>query len=189
MINLKDPNVKLDKNGLPKIKPLTDAQKKKFEEWDKEAAKPVRPDGIAKDPALREARGLYVDNGLYVQSSVHYNDADYVPKVRNELIQEFNATNKAELLLVDMVTNAYFGYMRSSKALMLFIEDNDGRRDFDSQTWINMMKELGKIVDMANRHFTTSLTCLKEFRQQPVKVKVHAKEAFIANNQQFNKNA
>jgi hypothetical protein len=50
-----------------------------------------------------------------------------------------------------------------------------------------MMKELAKVVDMANRHFATTMTLLKEFKQAPIKVKVQT--AFIGQNQQFNKNS
>ena len=139
------------------------------------------------DPAIQAYKENFVKSGLYLQSSIHYQDADYVPEIRNELVCEFKASSVSELLIIDTVVNAYFSYMRSSKALKSFIEDNDGRREYESKTWLIMMKELSKVVDMANRHFATTMTLLKEFKQTPVKVKVQT--AYIGQNQQFNKNA
>lgn len=170
-----------DGNGLPPVKPMEPLD---F---------PSMLDNLDKtrnaDPALLALNSDYVKSGEYLRSCVHWMDTDYVPSVRNNLVAEFKATSASELLLVDIVANAYFSYMRASKALKSFIEDNDGRREYESQTWINMMKELTKVVEMTNRHFITTLTCLKEYRQPPIKVKVHAKQAFVSQNQQFNKNA
>lgn len=170
-----------DKNGLPPTKPM------------EEIDFPKLLDNIDKtkntDPTLQALKSDYVKSGDYLKSSVHWMDTDYVPSVRNNLVTEFNATTTSELLLVDIVANAYFSYMRSSRALKSFIEDNDGRREYESQTWINMMKELSKVVEMTNRHFITTLTCLKEYRQPAVKIRVNAKQAFVSQNQQFNKNA
>jgi hypothetical protein len=96
------------------------------------------------NPTLQTYKDNYVKSGLYLQSSVHYQDADYVSEIRNELVCEFKASSVSELLIIDTVVNAYFSYMRSSKALKSFIEDNDGRREYESKTWLTMMKELSK---------------------------------------------
>ncbi len=174
------PRVKLDENGLPPVKPLCK------EDFTYDLIKPFEPKPTT-DPLVKAHKDNYVKSGQYLQANVHWQDFDYVPSIRSELICEYKASSISEMLIIDTVINAYFSYMRSSKALKSFIEDNDGRREYESKTWITMMKELSKVVDMANRHFATTMTLLKEFRQTPVKVKVQT--AFIGQNQQFNKNA
>lgn len=181
MTKLNGKTVKLDENGLPPVKPINK------EDFITGLFKPPEPKPV--DPTIKAHNDSYVKSGQYLQTSVHYQDTDYVPSVRNELICEFKATSLSEFLIIDTVVNAYFSYMRSSKALKSFIEDNDGRREYDSQTWVNMMKELSKVVDMANRHFSTTITLLKEYKQPPIKVKVQTNAAYIGQNQQFNKNA
>lgn len=137
----------------------------------------------------KTAKAHEVKNGNYLRFSVHYQDTDFVDGVRNGLIEEYQAHTPSELLIIDTVCNAYFGYMRASKALKSFVEDNDGRREYESKTWIMMFKELRQLVDMSQRHFTTSLTFLKEFRQPAINLKIQSKNAYISQNQQFNKNA
>lgn len=128
-----------------------------------------------------------VKTGAYAWSSVHYQDAEYFQTVRQDLATEHKATTQTELLVIDMVTVAYFRYMRTTNAFNSFVEDNDGRREYESQTWINMMKELNKTIDSASQQMMTALTFLKELKRPPVHVKVETKQAFIANNQQINK--
>lgn len=177
MTNTKPKLINKDKYELPPVKPI-----------DADLFAPTKPEK-PKDPAMQTYKDSYVKSGLYLQASVHWQDNEYVPSVRNELIYEFKASSISELMIIDTVVNAYFSYMRSSKALKSFIEDNDGRREYESQTWINMLKELVKVVDMANRHFSTTLTLLKEYKQPPIKVRVQTNAAYISQNQQFNKNA
>jgi len=67
-------------------------------------------------------------------------------------------------------------------------QKNDGTFGFN-QPRINMMKELGKQVDSANRQYISTLTLLREMKQPQINIKVQSKQAFVGQNQQFNKNA
>jgi len=93
------------------------------------------------------------------------------------------------MLIVDMAVNAYFRSLRASVIHINLIQNKDGVLLTPEQTRTNLLKELGKQIEMANRQFMTAITFLKELRQPPINVKVHAKEAFVGQNQQFNKNA
>lgn len=128
-----------------------------------------------------------VKTGEYAWSSIHYQDAPYFKTVRQDLAQEYQASTQSELLVIDMVVVAYFRYMRTTNAFNSFVEDNDGRREYESQTWINMMKELNKSIESASQQMMSALTFLKELKRQPVQVKVHTKQAYFANNQQINR--
>lgn len=145
-----------------------------------------RLQGELNEKFIKAQKKTAVRSGEYALGSVHYQDADYFQTVRQDFIDEYKATSASELLVIDMVVVAYFRYMRTTSAFNSFIEDNDGRREYESQTWINMMKELNKAISSASQQMTTALTFLKELKRQPVQVKVHAKQAYFANNQQIN---
>ena len=145
-----------------------------------------RLQGELNEKFIKAQKKASVRNGEYALYSVHYQDADYLQSVRQDFVDEYKATSASELLVIDMVVVAYFRYMRTTSAFNSFIEDNDGRRDYESQTWINMMKELNKAISSASQQMMTALTFLKELKRQPVQVKVHTKQAYFANNQQIN---
>lgn len=130
-----------------------------------------------------------IQKGKYIRSSVHSLDQDYVIDLRQKLVDEYKAYSTSEMLIVDLALNAYFRSMRCSSIYIAFVQNSNGTVRNNNQLHLNMMKELSKQIEIANRQFQTSITLLKELKQPPIKVKVHAKEAFVAQNQQFNKNA
>lgn len=130
-----------------------------------------------------------VENGLYLEFSIHKFDQKHVLPVRQNLIEEYKATTFSELLIIDLAINAYFRALRSGSIYNVLAQDKEGTISWPDQQKINLIKEVGKQIEMANRQFLTAMTYLKEFRQQPLNIKVQTKSAFIARNQQFNKNA
>lgn len=130
-----------------------------------------------------------IEKGKYVQFSVHSMDKEYVIKLREQLIGEYKASSMSEMLIIDMAINAYFRSLRVSVICINLIQNKDGVILSPEQNRTNLIKELNKQIEMANRQFMTALTFLKELRQPNINVKVHAKEAFVAQNQQFNKKA
>lgn len=130
-----------------------------------------------------------IETGKYVRTSVHSIDQSYILKLREQLVSEYKASSTSEMLIVDMAVNAYFRSLRASVIHINLIQNKDGVLLTPEQTRTNLLKELGKQIEMANRQFMTAITFLKELRQPPINVKVHAKEAFVGQNQQFNKNA
>jgi len=78
--------------------------------------------------------------------------------------------------------------LHSARLYSYLAQKNDGTFGFN-QPRINMMKELGKQVDSANRQYISTLTLLREMKQPQINIKVQSKQAFVDQNQQFNKNA
>lgn len=130
-----------------------------------------------------------VEKGKYVRASVHSIDQDYVLKLRQQLVNEHKVVSASEMLVVDIAVNSYFRSLRSSVICINLIQNQAGAVLSPEQTRTNLIKELNKQIEMANRQFMTALTFLKELRQPPIKVSVQAKQAFVGQNQQFNKNA
>lgn len=131
----------------------------------------------------------YVSSGLQISSSVHVLDQKAVNEVRQQLKAEFAPVTPSEALMIDQAINAYFRSLRLSQAHINLMQDPKGSvRLWDNQQIINLAKEIGKQANFANQQFITAITYLREAKQPPIKVKVHAKEAFVAQNQQFNKN-
>jgi len=76
--------------------------------------------------------------------------------------------------------------MRSSAIYNALIQTPDGVIDWTDKQKVNLIKELNKQIDIANQQLASSLNYLKEINQQFPNIKVQTKNAFIAQNQQFN---
>lgn len=131
----------------------------------------------------------YIEKGNYLRSTVHITDQDYVLQLREQLITEYKAYSPSSKLIVDMAVNAYFRSLRASFNSVYLLQNKEGHILTLEQQRTNLLKELNKQIEMANRQFMTALTFLKELNQPPIKVSVQAKQAFVGQNQQFNKNA
>ena len=113
-------------------------------------------------------------------------DQDYVIELRNQLINEYKASIPSEMM-IDLTVNAYFRSQRYASVYAMFIQNADGSLRNNSQLHLNMMKEFSKQIEMANRQFLTCLAFLKELNRLSINVSVQAKQAFVGQNQKFNK--
>lgn len=153
------------------------------------------PDDQTILPKLNEALFRYmrltnVSSGGQLSSSVHILDQPAVNDLRKRLLTEYAPISASEALVVDQIVLAYFRSLRLSQAHLGLIQDSTGSvRKWDNQIIVNLIKEIGKQANFANQQFITALEYLKSAKQPPIKVRVNAKEAFVAQNQQFNKNA
>jgi len=76
--------------------------------------------------------------------------------------------------------------MRSSAVYNALIQTPNGVVDWTDKQRVNLIKELNKQIDIANQQLISSLNYLKETNPQLPNIKVQTKNAFIAQNQQFN---
>ena len=127
-------------------------------------------------------------NGKVVEASVNVWHQNHVVKMRETLIAEHEAKSTSELMIIDLAINAYFRSLHASKIYSSLVQGNDGAVRFERPR-INLLKELGKQVENANKQFLSALTLLKEMKQPRINIKVQSKQAFVGQNQQFNKNA
>ncbi|HSV94795.1 MAG TPA: hypothetical protein VLH94_02370 [Spirochaetia bacterium] len=129
-----------------------------------------------------------VANGKVVEGSVNNWHQKHVIRLRKQLILEHEARTASELMIIDLAINAYFRSLQTSKVYSSLMQNKDGTVNYD-QLKINMLKELGKQIETASKHFTSAITLLKEMKQPRINIKVNSKQAFVGQNQQFNKNA
>lgn len=127
-----------------------------------------------------------VASGLLLESTVHQNHKKYIQILRKRLIIEYDAQSISERMLIDMSVSAYFRSLHTSQIYSALIMDDDGSISYN-QLKINALKELTRHIESANRQFISSLAMLKDMKRPPINVKVHSRQAFIAQNQQFNK--
>lgn len=166
---------------------------KEIQQLDREAAKSPQDEELTKrlmEAIFKYKRIKNVSSGDQLSSSVHPLDQSAVKDIRQRLMAEFAPISASEALVVDQVVNAYFRSLRLSQAHLNLIQDaTGGIRRWDNQVIVNLIKEIGKQANFANQQFITALEYLKSSKNPPLNVRVNAKEAYVAENQQFNKNA
>lgn len=145
-----------------------------------------------------------IDNGYIVQSSVQAFDSELALKIRQNLMEEYRISSNAESMIIDLAVSAYIRHLECSRVYTNLLgeckivheENDDGEIEkkatfsysFD-QLKINLLKEMGKQVNMAEQQYLTLISFLNESRRPPIKVNIKTDQAFVAENQQFNKNA
>ena len=122
-----------------------------------------------------------IENNLSMVESVEVRYRGLIINLRRELIKEYNCKTYSEKALVDMVIGAYARNLSLTKLLI-----NSSGKDYTTALLNNYISVMGKEVDRANRHFITALETLRQMKQPELKVNVKTKNAFIAQNQQFN---
>lgn len=126
-----------------------------------------------------------VKSGQFAWQSLSCWEEKYFFKARQDLIDEYKAKTPSELLLIDASLVAFFRHIKINKIFNSFLDTIVEYKD-ESKPLINAIKELNKAMDNANQQMITALTCLKELRRQPIKVRVQTQKAYFAQNQQIN---
>ncbi len=129
-----------------------------------------------------------VANGKVVEGSVNNWHQNHVARLRKQLISEHQTQTASELMIIDLAINAYFRSLQASRIYSSLMQNKDGTVTYD-QIKVNLLKELGKQIETANKNFISAITLLKEMKQPQINIKVSSKQAFVGQNQQFNKNA
>ena len=122
-----------------------------------------------------------LENNLSMVEAVEVRYRGLVINLRRELIKEYDCKAYSAKALVDMIIGAYARNLSLTKRLI-----NSSGKDYTTVILNNYISAMGKEVDRANRHFITALETLRQMKQPELKVNVKAKNAFIAQNQQFN---
>ena len=129
-----------------------------------------------------------IENGAYLESTLHDIDKPLARKLHRSLIQEYKAKSPSDRLVINLLSSAYFRAMRTSSAYSVVVQKRNGNVSKDKMM-PPLLKELNKTVESANRQVLSLLTYLKQRGQKPVKVNIKTQGTYIAQNQQFNKNA
>lgn len=129
-----------------------------------------------------------VKNGLYLKLSIHQNDRLYAQSVRNGFIEEFKPNTTSALMILDIAISAYFRTMRSTSVYNILVQNPDGTVEWSKQK-TSLIKEVNSQINIASQQFISSINFLKEMNSDSPSIKVQTKNAFIAQNQQFNADA
>jgi hypothetical protein len=122
-----------------------------------------------------------IENNLSMVESVEARYRGLIINLRRELIKEYNCKSYGEKALIDMMVGAYARNLSLTKRLI-----NSSGKDYTTALLNNYISAMSKEVDRANRHFITALETLRQMKQPELKVNIKSKNAFIAQNQQFN---
>jgi len=132
---------------------------------------------------ISKAYGL--KNGLWAANLSYGKYHKFLSTTRSSLVKEYDCKTPIELMLADRIVANYWRSMRLDIILNRLIEKDDGGYTFNDSK-MNVIRELSKGLESANRQLNTSILLLKELKQPSLNVKV--KNAIIGQNQQFNVN-
>lgn len=129
-----------------------------------------------------------LQNGMLAGGLDHGEFLGVLMTTRKSIVDEYNCKTPLELMIVDRIVANYWKAMRCNSIFNRFTASKDGTFSFD-QLKVNILKELDKCSEKADRQLNADIILLKELKQPKLNVKISTKNAFIANNQQvINKN-
>ena len=126
---------------------------------------------------------LGVENGIPMMESVEERYRGMMFNLRKELIKEYDCKTFSEKALVDVIVGAYSRNLSLSRMLTHTATKRETTPNLN-----NYLATISKEIDRANRQFISALETLRQLKQPELKVNVRTKNAFIAQNQQFNNN-
>ncbi len=101
----------------------------------------------------------------------------------DSLVEEYKCKTSYEKALVHLVVGSYAKYLEYSKFF------NTCRKiEYLTKEKVDYYSMIAKEADRAHRSFISALTTLQQIKSPPIKVSVKANTAFVAENQQLNKN-
>jgi hypothetical protein len=87
-------------------------------------------------------------------------------------------------MLVDQIIAAYWRQMKYELYAFRLPTNGNGGWTFD-QLKVNVLKEVRKQIEQAQRQIEVCITQLKNLKQPPLKVNVKTDSAYFAQNQQI----
>lgn len=157
-------------NNLFKEKTLTNDQKKR------------------KSEVANEVGRLYgLENGAWIANLDHKKDYSTLARMRQKVIREYNCKTAIELMLADSIVACYWRMIKNEMKINRLTNKGDYGYSFD-QLKINIIKELSKETDSANRRLIMNIVLLKEMKQPALNINIRTNNAFVGDKQQFNNN-
>jgi hypothetical protein len=170
---LKDPNFFIDEEGrIEKLENIYSSEKE--------------------DPDLKENKAklttelsymFNLENGVVTANLSHHRYSPALARMRQRIIKDYDCKDSLELMLADSIVANYWRLMRYERVSNLMCEQEDGNWNFN-QLKINLLKEVNKGLELANRHMGNNIILLKEMKQPKLSIKVKTDNAYFAQNQQ-----
>ena len=148
------------------------------------------PDGPERMPAIRKLisdRGdeLAMGKGVAEQFALTNVVAkEYSPLLisfARQLIEEYKCVGPSEKAMAEVAAAAYVRILQYSE-LFSTVKNGQSITNEKNGFYNNISKEL----DRAHRHFESAISMLKQMKVPTMNLKVHSKNTFIADKQQFN---
>jgi hypothetical protein len=148
------------------------------------------PDGPDRMPAIRKmiadnanelAMGEGVGRQVAISTVVSEDYRPFVIAFARQLIEEYKCDNPSEKAMAEIAAIAYVRVMEytdlftSIKKTEMVSSENNG-----------FYNTVSKELDRAHRHFESAISMLKQMKVPAINLKVHSKNTFIADKQQFN---
>jgi hypothetical protein len=124
-----------------------------------------------------------IDSQAPLAESVGSRYAVLAVKFCQDLIIEYDCKTPSEKATAQLVANAYVRVMECSQKIEYCIHSKETTNMLN-----NYWAVIGKELDRAERHYMSALTKLEQVKAPSLQIKVTAKNAFIAQNQQVNSN-
>ncbi len=145
---------------------------------------PVQED--RKKKIIDEMSILYgLENGIWAANIGREKYYSGLAMIRANIVKDFGCKTSLELMLADRIVAHYWRAMRNDSVINMLTEEKDGGYSFNQQK-INILKELHRGVELADRQLNTDIILLKELKQPQFNINVNTKNAFISQNQQIN---
>jgi len=126
-----------------------------------------------------------LDNGFILSSIETDKKSKGLLETRRQLIEEYKCTTPTELMLIDRIVSGYWKSMRLERLSRLILEKDGGDTLSYDQLKINLLKEMQKGIEQADRQFTANLTLLKDIKSPKLNVRIKAENAYIGDKQQI----
>lgn len=121
---------------------------------------------------------------LLMETMREATDRTAIAEYTDDIIKEYGCTGVSERSLCEVVALSYFSLMKTSREMN---KHYDGT--YYSNERSNMLSVLSKDLEKQNRMYLTSLQTLRTLKSPFWGMKIHTKNAFIGDNQQFNNNS
>lgn len=110
-------------------------------------------------------------------------DRTAIAEYTDDIIKEYGCTSISERSLCEVVALSYFSLMKTSREMNKHYDWT-----YYSNERSNMLSVLSKDLEKQNRMYLMSLQTLRTLKSRFWGIKIHTKNAFIGDNQQFNNN-
>lgn len=177
--NVKNYVLKFNKFFSIKEAVAFDKLMKEYNEADEEQKK------VMHDEFYKKLRKLSINFGLEthlpLKETMNPKYQTLIVNLCNQIIQEYDCQNPSEIMLVEIMVNAYIRLIEYSGILNINI--SEGLLDKEVVQFYGI---LSKEIDRANRQYINALATLKQIKLPNIDIKIKANTAFIAEKQQIN---
>ncbi|MBU6427255.1 hypothetical protein KGQ27_03415 [Patescibacteria group bacterium] len=124
-----------------------------------------------------------LDNGIWSANLSYGKHYAPLAHMRHKIIKDYGCKSSLELMLADRIVAHYWRAMRTDRIINQISEQENNGFTFNQQK-VNILKQLYRGVELADRQLSADIMLLKELKQPRLNIKVNTENAYIAQNQQ-----